>query len=59
MHEMIGIAARCWEENHPVAINKMVDKIRGQTQLLGGGRIDSWRGTSVWTSEMIQKATNE
>ena len=34
IHEMIGTAARCWEENHPAAINKMADKITGQKQLL-------------------------
>lgn len=34
LHEMIGTAARCWEEKHPAAINKMADKITGQKQLL-------------------------
>jgi len=34
IHEMIGVAARCWEENHPAALNKMADKIAGQKSLL-------------------------
>lgn len=34
IHEMIGVAARCWEENHPNVINKMAQKITGQKTLL-------------------------
>ena len=34
MHEMIGTAARCWEENHPKVINKMAETIAGQKSLL-------------------------
>jgi len=34
MHEMIGVAARCWEENHPYVINKMAKQITGMKYLL-------------------------
>jgi len=34
LHEMIGTAARCWEENHPKVINKMAETIAGQKSLL-------------------------
>ena len=34
IHEMIGTAARCWEENHPKVINKMAETIAGQKSLL-------------------------
>ena len=34
IHEMIGTAARCWEENHPHVINKMAKQIEGMKYLL-------------------------
>ena len=34
LHEMVGVAARCWEENHPHVINKMAKQIEGMKYLL-------------------------
>ena len=34
LHEMVGTAARCWEESHPHVINKMAKQIEGMKYLL-------------------------